>query len=144
MGRFLAIDYGSKRVGLAISDPTKKIAKAYKTITNDSLDALLLCIKNEIKINSVEKIILGLPIGMNGKNTSQTELVLKFNDILKNFLSIPVVLEDERLTSLHAKKSLVFQGFKTTSNKENIDSTAAALLLQNYINKSIFNANKAK
>lgn len=144
MGRFLAIDYGSKRVGLAISDPTKKIAKAYKTITNDSLDALLHCIKNEIKKNSVEKIILGLPIGMNGKNTSQTELVLKFNDMLKNFLSIPVVLEDERLTSLHAKKSLVFQGFKTTSNKENIDSTAAALLLQNYINKSIFNADKAK
>ena len=144
MGRFLAIDYGSKRVGLAISDPTKKIAKAYKTITNDSLDALLYCIKNEIKKNNVEKIILGLPIGMNGKNTSQTELVLKFNDMLKNFLSIPVVLEDERLTSLHAKKSLVFQGFKTTSNKENIDSTAAALLLQNYINKSIFNADKAK
>ena len=144
MGRFLAIDYGSKRVGLAISDPTKKIAKAYKTITNDSLDTLLYCIKNEIKKNSIEKIILGLPIGMNGKNTSQTELVLKFNDILKNFLSIPVVLEDERLTSLHAKKSLVFQGFKTTSNKENIDSTAAALLLQNYINKSIFNADKAK
>ena len=144
MGRFLAIDYGSKRVGLAISDPTKKIAKAYKTVNNDSLDALLSCIKNEIKINSVEKIILGLPIGMNGKNTSQTELVLKFNDMLKNFLSIPVVLEDERLTSLHAKKSLVFQGFKTSSNKENIDSTAAALLLQNYINKSIFNANKAK
>ena len=144
MGRFLAIDYGSKRVGLAISDPTKKIAKAYKTITNDSLDALLSCIKNEIKLNSIEKIILGLPIGMSGKNTSQTELVLKFNDMLKNFLSIPVVLEDERLTSLHAKKSLVFQGFKTTSNKENIDSTAAALLLQNYINKSIFNADKAK
>ena len=48
------------------------------------------------------------------------------------------------LTSLHAKKSLVFQGFKSTSNKENIDSTAAALLLQNYINKSIFNADKTK
>ena len=85
MGRFLAIDYGSKRVGLAISDPTKKIAKAYKTISNDSVDALLSHIKNEIKINSVEKIILGLPIGMNGKNTSQTELVLKFNDELKYF-----------------------------------------------------------
>ena len=84
MGRLLAIDYGSKRVGLAISDPTKKIAKAYKTISNDSVDALLSFIKNEVKINSVEKIILGLPIGMNGKNTSQTELVLKFND--KNIL----------------------------------------------------------
>ena len=144
MGRFLAIDYGSKRVGLAISDPTKKIAKAYKTISNDSVDALLSCIKNEIKINSVEKIILGLPIGMNGKNTSQTELVLKFNDKLNIFFNIPIVLEDERLTSLHAKKSLVFQGLKTTSNKENINSTAAALLLQNYINKSIINADKTK
>ena len=144
MGRFLAIDYGSKRVGLAISDPTKKIAKAYKTIRNDGPDALLSIIKNEIKINSVEKIILGLPIGMNGKNTSQTELVLKFKDKLKIFFSIPIVLEDERLTSLHAKKSLVFQGFKTTLNKGNIDSTAAALLLQNYINKSIFNVNKTK
>ena len=89
MGRFLAIDYGSKRVGLAISDPTKKIAKAYKTISNDSVDALLSSIKNEIKINSVEKIILGLPIGMNGKNTSQTELVLKFNDKLNIFLIFP-------------------------------------------------------
>ena len=144
MGRFLAIDYGSKRVGLAISDPTKKIAKAYKTIRNDSVDELLYDIKNEIKINTVEKIILGLPIGMNGKKTSQTELVLKFNDQLKNFLTIPIILEDERLTSLHAKKSLIFQGFKTTSNKENIDSTAAALLLQNYINKSIINADKTK
>ena len=144
MGRFLAIDYGSKRVGLAISDPTKKIAKAYKTINNDSIDALLFHIKNEIKINSIEKIILGLPIGMNGKKTSQTEIVLKFNDELKNFSTIPIVLEDERLTSLHAKKSLIFQGFKTTSNKENIDSTAAALLLQNYINKSIINADKTK
>ena len=144
MGRFLAIDYGSKRVGLAISDPSKKIAKAYKTLSNDSVDALLSCIKNEIKINSVEKIILGLPIGMNGKNTYQTKLVLKFNDELKNYFSIPIVLEDERLTSLHAKKSLVFQGLKTTSNKENIDSTAAALLLQNYLNKSIFNADKKK
>ena len=144
MGRFLAIDYGSKRVGLAISDPSKKIAKAYKTLSNDCVDALLSYIKNEIKINSVEKIILGLPIGMNGKNTSQTKLVLKFNDELKNYFSIPIVLEDERLTSLHAKKSLVFQGLKTTSNKEYIDSTAAALLLQNYLNKSIFNADKKK
>tara|TARA_Y100000816_G_scaffold289839_1_gene277179 strand:- start:1018 stop:1452 length:435 start_codon:yes stop_codon:yes gene_type:complete len=144
MGRFLAIDYGSKRVGLAISDPTKKIAKAYKTIINEDIDALFTHIKNEIKINSIEKIILGLPIGMNGKNTPQTELVLKFNDELKNFFNIPIVLEDERLTSLHAKKSLVFQGFKTTSNKENIDSIAAALLLQNYLNKSIFNADKKK
>ena len=144
MGRFLAIDYGLKRVGLAISDPSKKIAKAYKTLSNDSVDALLSCIKNEIKINSVEKIILGLPIGMNGNNTSQTKLVLKFNDELKNYFSIPIVLEDERLTSVHAKKSLVFQGFKSTSNKENIDSTAAALLLQNYLNRSIFNASKSK
>ena len=144
MGRFLAIDYGSKRVGLAISDPTKKIAKAYKTISNDSVDTLLSCIKNEIKINTVEKIILGLPIGMNGKKTSQTELVLKFNDELKNYLTTPIILEDERLTSLLAKKSLIFQGLKTTSNKENIDSTAAALILQNYINKSIINADKTK
>ena len=53
MGRFLAIDYGSKRVGLAISDPTKKIAKAYKTISNDSFDVLLSNIKNEIKKNTV-------------------------------------------------------------------------------------------
>ena len=144
MGRFLAIDYGLKRVGLAISDPSKKIAKAYKTLSNDSVDALLSHIKNEIKKNSVEKIILGLPIGMKGKNTSQTKLVLEFNDELKNYFSIPIVLEDERLTSVHAKKSLVFQGFKSTSNKENIDSTAAALLLQNYLNRSIFNASKSK
>jgi putative Holliday junction resolvase len=136
MGRFLAIDFGEKRVGLALSDPMKIIAKPFKTIfysnQNDLINKIALIIKDE----KIEKIILGLPKGLKGNNTSQTNIVIEFYNYIKDKIDTPIVMEDERLSSVSAKKSLIFQDIKTGHNKTLIDETAAAIFLQLYLDKN--------
>jgi len=136
MGRFLAIDFGEKRVGLALSDPMKIIAKPFKTIfysnQNDLINKIALIIKDE----KIEKIILGLPKGLKGNNTSQTKIVIEFYNYIKNKIDTPIVMEDERLSSVSAKKSLILQDIKTGHNKALIDETAAAIFLQLYLDKN--------
>jgi len=136
MGRFLAIDFGEKRVGLALSDPMKIIAKPFKTIfysnQNDLINKIALIIKDE----KIEKIILGLPKGLKGNNTSQTNLVIEFYNFINDKIDTPIVMEDERLSSVSAKKSLILQNIKTGHNKTLIDETAAAIFLQLYLDKN--------
>ena len=135
MGRFLGIDHGQKRVGLALSDPLKIISKPYKTITYTDLDDLFTQIQSIIIEKEVERIVLGLPKGMLGQNTKQTENIYQFAGHLKSVVDIPVSLEDERLSSHSAKKALVQQGIKTGYNKDRIYETAAAIFLQNYLDR---------
>ena len=136
MGRFLAIDFGEKRVGLALSDPMKIIAKPFKTIfysnQNDLINKIALIIKDE----KIEKIILGLPKGLKGNTTSQTNIVIEFYKYIKDKIDTPIVMEDERLSSVSAKKSLILQDIKTGHNKALIDETAAAIFLQLYLDKN--------
>ena len=136
MGRFLAIDFGEKRVGLALSDPTKIIAKPFKSISYTNQDDLLNKISLIIEQKNVEKIILGLPIGLKGQQTAQTNRVFEFYNLIKDKNDIQIVMEDERLSSVSAKKSLVLQNIKTGHNKALIDETAAAIFLQLYLDKN--------
>ena len=136
MGRFLAIDFGEKRVGLALSDPMKIIAKPFKTIFYSNQNDLINKIALIIKDKEIEKIILGLPKGLKGNNTSQTNIVIEFYNYIKNKIDIPIVMEDERLSSVSAKKSLILQDIKTGHNKALIDETAAAIFLQLYLDKN--------
>ena len=135
MGRFLAIDFGEKRVGLALSDPTKIIAKPFKSISYNNQDDLLNKISLIIEQKNVEKIILGLPIGLKGQQTAQTNRVFEFYNLIKDKNDIQIVMEDERLSSVSAKKSLVLQNIKTGHNKALIDETAAAIFLQLYLDR---------
>lgn len=136
MGRFLAIDFGEKRVGLALSDPTKIIAKPFKSISYTNQNDLLNKISLIIEQKNVEKIILGLPIGLKGQQTAQTNRVFEFYNLIKDKNDIQIVMEDERLSSISAKKSLVLQNIKTGHNKALIDETAAAIFLQLYLDKN--------
>ena len=136
MGRFLAIDFGEKRVGLALSDPMKIIAKPFKTIFYSNQKDLINKIALIIKDEKIEKIILGLPKGLKGNNTSQTNIVIEFYNYIKNKIDTPIVMEDERLSSVSAKKSLILQNIKTGHNKTLIDETAAAIFLQLYLDKN--------
>ena len=135
MGRFLAIDFGEKRVGLALSDPTKIIAKPFKSITYTDHDDLLNQISLIIEEKNVEKIILGFPKGLKGQDTAQTNIVMSFFNLIKNKSIIPIVLQDERFSSVSAKKSLILQNIKTGHNKGLIDETAAAIFLQLYLDR---------
>ena len=135
MGRLLAIDFGEKRVGLALSDPTKIIAKPFKSITYTDHDDLLNKISLIIEQENVEKIVLGLPKGLKGQQTAQTKKVLEFYNLINEKNDIQIVMEDERLSSVSAKKSLVLQNIKTGHNKDLIDKTAAAIFLQLYLDR---------
>tara|TARA_Y100000996_G_scaffold407906_1_gene386126 strand:- start:44 stop:460 length:417 start_codon:yes stop_codon:yes gene_type:complete len=133
MGRLLAIDYGEKRLGLAISDPNQIISKPLKTIILSDSQYIYNELEKIISDYEIQKLIIGLPLGMDGKKTQQTSKVEAFKEDLQNKISIPVILFDERLSSVSAKKSLISQGIKTGHNKSKIDQTAAAIFLQHFL-----------
>ena len=136
MGRCIGIDLGTKRVGLALSDSLNIIASPFKTLTFIDNDDLISKLSNVIKDNNVKTIILGLPLNMSGVDTEQTKKVRTFKNVLAK-LNIPIFFEDERLSSVSAKKSLVMQNVKTGHNKAEIDRTAAAIILQQFLDKKI-------
>ncbi|MFQ6604239.1 MAG: Holliday junction resolvase RuvX [Fidelibacterota bacterium] len=132
MSRILGIDYGLKRIGLALSDPLGIIASPYKTIPNSDPRSVLEVLQTIIQDKDVNKIVLGLPLGMKGQETEQTERTRKFFSLLET-LAIPVEFQDERLSSVTAKKSLIQQDIKTGHNKALVDQRAAAIFLQQYL-----------
>ena len=135
MGRSLGIDFGEKRVGLAISDKSNLIASPFKTINYINKNDLVSQIEKIVIENNIENFILGLPINMKGEDTAQTKTVRKFKDSLSS-LDLPIIYEDERLSSVSAKNSLILQNIKTGHNKSEIDKTAAAIILQQYLDKN--------
>tara|TARA_B100001175_G_scaffold312119_1_gene317576 strand:- start:1230 stop:1649 length:420 start_codon:yes stop_codon:yes gene_type:complete len=132
--RILCLDYGEKRIGLALSDPLKIIAYPYKTIINFGLNNLKYEIKKIIANETIESIVIGLPIGLNGKDTIQTKKVREFRLQILD-LNIPIYFEDERLSSLAAAKSMKMEKIKTGFNKGMIDKRAAAIILQQFLDK---------
>ena len=136
MKRILCLDYGEKRIGLALSDPLKIIAYPYKTIINSGLNNLKYEIEKIIANESIESIVIGLPIGLNGKDTIQTQKVREFRLQILD-LNIPIYFEDERLSSLAAAKSMKLEKIKTGFNKGMIDKRAAAIILQQFLDKKI-------
>ena len=135
MGRALGIDFGTKRVGLALSDRSNMIASPYKTLNYVSEKDLITQLETIISKNDIEILVLGLPINMKGEDTAQTMKVRNFKEILST-LRIPIVYEDERLSSVSAINSLMLQNVKIGHNKPEIDKTAAAIILQQYLDKN--------
>jgi len=136
--RILSIDYGDSRIGLAISDVMKIIAKPYKTIKNLSEKEVLNSIKQIVEEKNVEKIIVGLPITLKNTYSEQTKKVQKFVSFLDEEINVPVLTYDERLTSIEAKRSLSKQGIKLKNKKGIVDMTAAAIFLQGYLDEKSF------
>ena len=135
MGRSLGIDFGEKRVGLAISDKSNLIASPFKTINYINENDLVSQLEKIVIENNIENFVLGLPINMKGEDTKQTKIVRKFKESLSS-LDLPIIYEDERLSSVSAKNSLILQNIKTGHNKPEIDKTAAAIILQQYLDKN--------
>ena len=135
MGRALGIDFGTKRVGLALSDRSNIIASPYRTLNYVSEKDLITQLETVVSENDIEILVLGLPINMKGEDTVQTKKVRNFKEILST-LQIPIVFEDERLSSVSAINSLILQNIKTGHNKPEIDKTAAAIILQQYLDKN--------
>tara|TARA_B100000003_G_scaffold196386_1_gene199353 strand:+ start:393 stop:806 length:414 start_codon:yes stop_codon:yes gene_type:complete len=134
MGRILGIDLGSKRVGIALSDNSNIIASPFKTLIFNNHKDLLIKLGELINEFDIKTIVLGLPLSMNGIDSPQTKKIRDFKSSLLIF-NIPIIYEDERLSSVSAKKSMVTQNIKTGHNKSEIDMRAAAIILQQHLDK---------
>jgi putative Holliday junction resolvase len=135
MGRILAIDYGLKRTGLAVTDPLKIIASPLETIATENL---ISWIKDYIASEEVERIVVGMPLKLDQSATHTTVPVQKLISMLKEtFFSIRVDEQDERFTSKMALKSMIAGGMKKKDrrNKGNVDKISAAIILQSYLER---------
>ena len=138
MGRLLAIDYGLKRVGLAVSDPLQIIATALETVPAQNV---FLFLREYCKKEEVEAFIVGKPLDLNLNTTESTNAVLKFVDRLKKtFPNQPVHLHDERFTSKMALDAMIRGGStkKDRRKKENIDKVSATIILQSFMESQSF------
>ena len=133
MSRVLGIDYGERRMGLAVSDSLEIIAKPLKTLDRKKTFDYFSEILNIVIEKNVHKIVVGLPLTLKGKHSDQTKVVQKFIEKLKQAVKIPVIHIDERLSSVAAVRSLKEMGVKTGHEKGRIDETAAAIILQEYL-----------
>lgn len=133
MGRVLAIDYGSKRTGIAVTDEMQIIASGLTTVSTKSL---LEFLKSYISLETVDLIVVGLPKQMNNKLSKSEPLILKFIKILNNqFPDMPVERVDERFTSKIAFRSMIASGLNKNQrkNKSLVDEISATLILQSYL-----------
>jgi putative Holliday junction resolvase len=133
MARILAIDYGGKRTGLAVTDPLKIIATGLETIDSKTLIPFL---KNYFSKEEVELMIIGLPKNWDESDTHGTPLVeATIKKIQKEFPSIPLKTVDERYTSKMAKDAMLEMGMKKKDrrDKKNVDLIAATIILQEYL-----------
>jgi putative Holliday junction resolvase len=133
LSRILAIDYGLKRTGLAVTDPLKIIATGLTTVESGQLISFL---KNYFSKEEVELIIIGEPKNWDDTPTHATSLVEKcIKDLAKNFPSIPLKKVDERFTSKMASQAMIEMGMKKKQrrNKALVDEIAATIMLQEYL-----------
>lgn len=135
MGRIVAIDFGQKRIGIAVSDPSKKIALPLTVVEGGK--RAIENIRTALQGKEIEKILMGNPILMNGKKGEMAAVVEKFALALEEALKIPVVLCDERLSSKHADASLREISLNRKQRSEKIDVVAATLMLQSYLDQQV-------
>ena len=131
--RYLGIDYGSKRTGIAVSDESKMIAQPLEFIPTHPQINLLNRLAELIREKEVELIVVGLPRNMDGTYGPAAEQVNQFVAVLQSSIPVPVKLWDERLTSVQANRALLQADVRRGKRKEMVDKTAAAFLLQSYL-----------
>lgn len=135
MARILALDYGSVRVGVALSDPLGLTAQTQETLVPKSKSELMQKLYDLIKLHKVEAIVLGLPLNMDGSRGPKALEAEALSETLKQRFSLPVHLWDERLTTRQAQNTMRETNTRTKGHKPKIDSLAAVFLLQSYLDR---------
>src|SRR5579875_51078 len=131
--RTLAVDYGERRVGIALSDPTGLIASALTVIQRETDEQVVDVIAGLVVEHGVERIIVGNPITMKGEVGEKAQKAALFAQQLRERVSIPVELFDERLTTVSAERALLEGDVRRKRRRSIIDAVAATILLQNYL-----------
>ena len=134
--RYLGLDLGSRTLGCAISDKSGIFAHTYKIIIhNEEYKRLLKEFKEIVELEKIDAIVLGYPKNMDNTIGFKAELSIKFKEELESTLKLPVYLQDERLTTKEAKDVLIANDTSRKKRKKVIDSMAACIILQSYLDK---------
>ena len=136
--RCLGLDLGSKTLGIAISDRTNCIASVYKTIffKDEDYSSLIEPLKEIIDKEEISTLVLGLPKNMNNSLGTRAMITLEFKEKLENNYHIPVILEDERLTSVISNNILISANMSRNKRKKKVDGMAAEIILQGYLDRA--------
>lgn len=131
--RILGLDHGTKRVGVAVSDEMHMIALPLEYIAPEPFADFLARLKEILREKEIELILIGMPRNMDGSYGPAALKVQEFAAALKDAVTVPLKLWDERLTTTQAQKFLIQGGMRRDKRKEKVDQTAAAILLQSYL-----------
>ena len=131
--RILALDHGTKRIGVAVSDETKTIAQPLEYILAEPFADFLTRLRQLLREKEIDLILIGLPRNMDGSYGPAAQKVEAFVAVLKTAITVPIKMWDERLTSTMANRALIQGGVRRNKRKEKVDKMAAAILLQSYL-----------
>lgn len=131
--KIMGLDFGEKRMGVALSDELFLTAQGADTIQRKDLKTDLEAISNIIKENNVIEVIVGLPVSMDGTHSRKTKEVLEFVDVLSKAVTVPVKTWDERLTTVQADRAMMEAGMNGFKRRRLADKVAAGLILQGYL-----------
>lgn len=131
--RILGLDHGTKRVGVAVSDEMHLIAQPLEYIAPEPFADFLARLNEILREKEIGLIVIGMPRNMDGSYGPAALKVQEFAAVLKDAVAVPLKLWDERLTTTQAQKFLIQGGVRRDQRKEKVDQTAAAILLQSYL-----------
>ncbi len=136
-GRILGLDLGSKRIGLAISDPELPIALPEGVLARTNLASDLAALAELVRERGVVRIVVGLPIHMNGRRGPEAAAAEAFGRSLAEATGLPVDLQDERWTSAEAHRALAATGRRSRERRAHVDAVAASLILRAYLERRL-------
>ncbi len=134
--RIMGIDYGEKRIGIAISDPLGITAQGLPTIERTNIQDDIQKILNIVHEKEAKEIVVGLPKHMNNTLGEKAQAVIKFVDLLKKHINIPINTIDERFSTVRANRAMLEGDLSRKKRKVRVDMIAAQLILQDYLERS--------
>ena len=137
--RVLALDVGEKRIGVAISDLSQTLARSLKVIQRDSRQEGFATVARLIEEYEVEKVVVGYPRSLDGMAGAQAERVERYAADLAKALTVPVLLWDERFSTVSAERLMKEAGLRGKKKQERVDAVAAAVILQDYLDSHYSN-----
>ncbi len=133
--KIIALDIGTVRIGIATSDIMEIIASAYEVYRRKNLDSDVKYIAELVSKLEAGEIVIGLPLKLDGTEGQSVEMAKTFGERLSELVTVPIVYQDERLSTVSAERILIESGVRREKRKDKIDSIAATIILQTYLDK---------
>ena len=133
--KIIALDIGTVRIGIATSDIMEIIASAYEVYRRKNLDIDVKYIAELVSKLDAGEIVIGLPLKLDGTEGQSVEMAREFGEKLSQLVNVPIVYQDERLSTVSAERILIESGVRREKRKDKVDSIAATIILQTYLDK---------